>query len=1377
MNRRNATALCLPQCLFVTLAFMSAAVLVCLLLRHNHLEAIPLSLEPGIERMAASLQTELRDPGPALEAAAARAAAMLDAGESRAEAIASAREAAEIIRAGYGGVSPVRGIDGLIQGEFFRGLDADEASRPSDFTGSEWFKEALADGRGEPSPPYVDPETGIVLISSVRKITGASGVIHGYLCAHLSLSPIRNLADGLKAGRESRALILDGEERILAGAGEPGTLSPLSSLGGTFPELERTLKEGGSLPLTEAVLGDGEKVRLCLRELKNGWRAGFILPEDASSTYLLPGVLIIALGLLCAFAASLMFVRLARRKADGDRALEGLSKESFFGIALSAEDVRDLSALLAGSPGLVPGDKVRALSLRRAAERLLSAWKVFYGSLEGRRPVFKPVPGSYALSSLLRDVLETFALNPKADRSALAVFVDRRLPARFQGDATLARRLFVQLLAFVLKNSPSGRVSLSLTGRWKKDGAEVFLEVGVGESDLDPENREWGFVPKKRVEDDEGGKNDRGERDGGGESGPREKDLFSPASGGKATDTAALESLAALLGGELRVFRGNGKGLFLRATFPQAAEGDSPFAAVLDPETKKVLLLEDDRDLSRSLKRSFENLETDLTVAQSEDEFLRLTEEESFTHVLIRDALSSGTLEILEGLEDAPPAAVYGTIKRERFRSFLPLPLYSLPLALFLNGSVVNDTDETRERPLFSGFRVLTAERRAAELRRHAALLKTMGVQTDCASSAAEALALLSRWRYDLVLLDSLMPGMDGVEAVKIIRGMEGGRFSGLPVIALADPSEEGLGAFPSRGFNGFLTRPLSGKALAHVLRRWLPPSGGFRREPSGSSRGEPALGEADAGAPPPLRSRNGPRAGTAGEDPLPPRPGARALVVDDLPTNLEVAGATLAELGCRVDSAASGPEALEMIKSRPYDIVFLDHMMPEMDGMECLGIIRSMEDGRFKELPVVALTANTVRGAREKFLAGGFNEYIPKPVEPELLEGALRRLLPDDSAIAPESGVPFTESPEEGGRVPESLKNPSADPEKLKEAFGKASFVSASPPEDALGGTPQDPANVNFQEGARATRSRKGYRRVLKVFLHEAPRWREELSAAESPRPFRASAWEALFSDMESSAAIIGASGLGALVSRVRKMAESEAPSLKEELSRLKETLSGVEARAKEYLALEEATAPARESAAETGVTPGETEGSGEREGEAADVPKGVKAKARGWAEKEGEKEDGERAPARGESVGTPESASAGVPRGAAEDGEDDPRGDPTERLSEIDFQAGLERCRGKRDRYAKLLNVYREDLTGWIKLLTELPEKAEPDLKELVIIFHSMKSASASVGAEALSREAKLLEGAGRGGDLPYIAANREKCLRVLESQLERLNRYLES
>ena len=123
--------------------------------------------------------------------------------------------------------------------------------------------------------------------------------------------------------------------------------------------------------------------------------------------------------------------------------------------------------------------------------------------------------------------------------------------------------------------------------------------------------------------------------------------------------------------------------------------------------------------------------------------------------------------------------------------------------------------------------------------------------------------------------------------------------------------------------------------------------------------------------------------------------PDARILVVDDNFTNLKVLANLLKYTKVNVDVAESGKACLEMVAKKRYDLIFLDHMMPDMDGIETLHRLKQMEDNQSVQAPVVALTANAITGAKEMYLAEGFDAFLSKPVNPDKLEQMILRLLP----------------------------------------------------------------------------------------------------------------------------------------------------------------------------------------------------------------------------------------------------------------------------------------------------------------------------------------------------------------------------------------------
>lgn len=126
----------------------------------------------------------------------------------------------------------------------------------------------------------------------------------------------------------------------------------------------------------------------------------------------------------------------------------------------------------------------------------------------------------------------------------------------------------------------------------------------------------------------------------------------------------------------------------------------------------------------------------------------------------------------------------------------------------------------------------------------------------------------------------------------------------------------------------------------------------------------------------------------------------AKILVVDDAPMNLDVISGLLRRTLIYVDTAESGAECIEKFRKNDYDLVFLDHRMPQMDGIETLAKMKELFGDELRGIPVISLTANAVAGAKEQYMEAGFSDYLTKPVMPDELEEMLKKHLPEDKVL-----------------------------------------------------------------------------------------------------------------------------------------------------------------------------------------------------------------------------------------------------------------------------------------------------------------------------------------------------------------------------------------
>ncbi len=251
-----------------------------------------------------------------------------------------------------------------------------------------------------------------------------------------------------------------------------------------------------------------------------------------------------------------------------------------------------------------------------------------------------------------------------------------------------------------------------------------------------------------------------------------------------------------------------------------------------------------------------------------------------------------------------------------------------------------------------------------------AEMLDGYGIVADMASSGEECLALMAQADadgnpYRVVLMDYLMPGLDGMETIRRIRADARGGTPPAILMLTVCSRETVLKQQGDVPLAGFLTKPVGPALLYHSLVQALRPD--LSAEPQDDT------------------------AGLAGRD-LTRLDGARILLVDDNANNREVALDFMAAARMQVDVAVHGGEALRMVQQADYDLVLMDIQMHEMDGLTATRRIRALPG--FDKLPIIAMTAHAMAGDRENSLAAGMNDHVVKPIDPDLLFGALLRWI-----------------------------------------------------------------------------------------------------------------------------------------------------------------------------------------------------------------------------------------------------------------------------------------------------------------------------------------------------------------------------------------------
>lgn len=211
------------------------------------------------------------------------------------------------------------------------------------------------------------------------------------------------------------------------------------------------------------------------------------------------------------------------------------------------------------------------------------------------------------------------------------------------------------------------------------------------------------------------------------------------------------------------------------------------------------------------------------------------------------------------------------------------------------------------------------------------------------------------------------------------------------------------------------------------------------------------------------------------------PLPHVSILIVDDNEVNVQVAEGLMAPYGMKMDHVYCGADAIRRVREGDYDLVFMDHMMPDMDGVEAVRHIRALPGEKYRALPIIALTANVTVETRRMFLANGFNGFLPKPIETGTLNRLLRAWLKDlnarRAAARPDAPPSATETeaaplsaPAHGDRAAD------AEPQ-------TAASVPAQEPEA------EPLPEVDFEAGAKRVPPTLSYPRLLAVYARSTGR------------------------------------------------------------------------------------------------------------------------------------------------------------------------------------------------------------------------------------------------------------------------------------------------
>jgi len=471
----------------------------------------------------------------------------------------------------------------------------------------------------------------------------------------------------------------------------------------------------------------------------------------------------------------------------------------------------------------VEGIKQAGMNLLTIINDILDISKIEAGALE-----IHPVP--YSFSSLLNDVINMIRMRVARKPLVFIAEVDPFIPNNLLGDEVRIRQILINLLSNAVKYTNEGFVHLTIRNlsidssmETPTAGETIYLVFSIADSGIGIKEKDIPnlFTSFTRLDLD---KNQGIEGTGLG--------------------LAITRSLCVSMGGDIGLRSKYGEGSVFTATVPQTSLDGPMLAAVENPGQKAVLYFDKRSIYAESVVRTLESMEVPVKFCNSEDEFFQ--ELESGPDV--KDGKAGGypfafvtgdTADKAAEIKEKKPldtTLVYlanseETSPRQNMLTVL-MPAYAVTLAGILNNQVITEHRKDREQFIAPEARVLVVDDIEANLAVARGLLSFYKVKIDISTNGPEAIELVKKNTYDIVFLDFMMPGMDGIETAAAMRAWEkqtpeyseSSQKQGIPIIALTANAITGMRElFLEQGFNDYLSKPIEMAKLNNIMAAWIP--------------------------------------------------------------------------------------------------------------------------------------------------------------------------------------------------------------------------------------------------------------------------------------------------------------------------------------------------------------------------------------------------------------------------------------------------------------------------------------------------------------------------------------------------------------------------
>jgi signal transduction histidine kinase/CheY-like chemotaxis protein len=655
--------------------------------------------------------------------------------------------------------------------------------------------------------PYIEAKTDAMTISFSQGIYGTNMDYLGVLAIDVYTTNLLENVRPLRLTEGSHGVLL-GENLEVIAHNDANMLNKfLWEISGSYTDIAAELKSEDKVSGRIIDDLDGAKAIVFFKKIYNGWYVGIISSLDGFnhdvrySATMLSALSLVLMSVLC-----YILLHLGADKIRSDE--ENRSKSSF--LARMSHEIRTpMNAIIGMSELALRADDRQSvteyiLGIRQSGHNLLSIINdiLDFSKIESGNLEITPVP--YLFTSLLNDVINVTRVRLAEKPIIFTVNVDSGLRNNLIGDEARVRQILLNLLSNATKYTHSGYILFNVFGIETGDH-DILLCFEIKDTGIGIKEEDIGGLFGNFVRLD-------AERNRGVE--------------GTGLGLIITKNLCRAMGGGIEVYSVYGEGSTFTATIPQAFTGDDRLAVVANSDKKRVLFFDERASYGSSVLITLQNLNVPVTVAVGPDEFFAMLQRDEFQFAFVSPGAAEQSINKKKRLKLRTQIVLLsgmGVISSHQDIPVIVMPAYAISVANVLNGAVMSDVrEDSRVRFIAPEARVLVVDDNITNLKVAQGLLLQYRMQVDICERGEDALALAENSQYDIIFMDHMMPGMDGVEATIRLRAMK--KCAQTPIIALTANAVSGMREmFLKNGMNDFLPKPIEHVKLDSLLRKWIP--------------------------------------------------------------------------------------------------------------------------------------------------------------------------------------------------------------------------------------------------------------------------------------------------------------------------------------------------------------------------------------------------------------------------------------------------------------------------------------------------------------------------------------------------------------------------